>query len=678
MDINSSTYTSEDLSSGVSGSMSSFNRMHREKDWKGRATKRDSGDHVHLETKVTKSLQSLGIVKTVPRWDPLEDMGARSQPGYVARHNRWQSSDKNASYRRSGITWDHLLGVARKTGDFKSSLHHLASRKFKLGAHNWESTHVPLGGSQVGIINGSSSDSTQIFSSDDEPLDQDVRDRLEEVTAIEDALLLRTDKARNGFMHSWADKKPNKGETYRNERSSKAPFDPLNPANNPLLQDPDTSGPSGLSGSDKAILKALQRASIETTMLESGKAEAKPGIAEIISSQDKSENMIVTDRNSTTTAETRKGVGGKLGNAAERSILEVSVSDSFRSPKVIGEQGIDGISAGTDLNLVSGSSKEEHLSSKPPRSSGDTRKWGFYPGLDSALTFTEFLDQFLMDSRCSLSVFMAWTTPPWTYSIRYQRGLESLFYFHSQACVVVFSESIELNFFMGFVEEGFKVAVVVPNLEELLKGTPADVFASFWLAWRKTDLFYIHYTELLRLAALYKYGGIYLDTDVILLKPLDFLHNTIGAERIENHTQRLNGAVMAFDKFSPFLLECLAEFTATYNDRLLDFNGAGLVTRVADRTAEEENENRAQHTGELYIESPHAFFPLSCENITRYFTAPVNREQQLETDRLIKLIFNQSLTLHFWNQRTKRLVPEVGSLVERVINHHCIKCHEYL
>ena len=68
---------------------------------------------------------------------------------------------------------------------------------------------------------------------------------------------------------------------------------------------------------------------------------------------------------------------------------------------------------------------------------------------------------------------------------------------------------------------------------------------------------------------------------------------------------------------SPFLLECMAEFTATYDDELLDFNGAELLTRVANATRV-SNEESTRQIGELYTKSPECFFPLSSENITRY------------------------------------------------------------
>lgn len=48
------------------------------------------------------------------------------------------------------------------------------------------------------------------------------------------------------------------------------------------------------------------------------------------------------------------------------------------------------------------------------------------------------------------------------------------------------------------------MTVVAPSLKDLLANTPADMFAPLLPKWRDTPMFYLHYTELLRLAALYK------------------------------------------------------------------------------------------------------------------------------------------------------------------------------
>ena len=47
--------------------------------------------------------------------------------------------------------------------------------------------------------------------------------------------------------------------------------------------------------------------------------------------------------------------------------------------------------------------------------------------------------------------------------------------------------------------------------------------------WKNREYFFSHITEIIRLATLWKYGGVYLDTDVVVMK-LDNLHNAVGAE----------------------------------------------------------------------------------------------------------------------------------------------------
>lgn len=86
----------------------------------------------------------------------------------------------------------------------------------------------------------------------------------------------------------------------------------------------------------------------------------------------------------------------------------------------------------------------------------DGKRWGYYPGLRSDLSFSGFVDGFLGSGKCGLRVFMVWNSPPWMFSVRYQRGIESVFHHHSDACVLVLSETIELDFFKdSFVKDGY-------------------------------------------------------------------------------------------------------------------------------------------------------------------------------------------------------------------------------
>ncbi|KAL6992064.1 lactosylceramide 4-alpha-galactosyltransferase [Sarracenia purpurea var. burkii] len=173
----------------------------------------------------------------------------------------------------------------------------------------------------------------------------------------------------------------------------------------------------------------------------------------------------------------------------------------------------------------------------------------------------------------------------------------------------------------------------------------------------------------------FRYGGLYLDCDIIVLKPLSSLNNTVGLEdRLAGSSQ--NGAVMLFRKHSPFILDCLTEFYSTYDDTRLLWNGAALLTRVARNFLRDNN--TYDNPMELKVQPSFIFFPISRNKITRYFYAPVSKTERAQEDELFKKMLNESFTFHFWNSLTSALVPESESLAARLINHHCIRCFDVL
>ncbi|GAA0146529.1 hypothetical protein LIER_06459 [Lithospermum erythrorhizon] len=371
------------------------------------------------------------------------------------------------------------------------------------------------------------------FGSDDIPVDERIRKGMMEARKIEDALLLKGSPLRVGWG-DWFDKKT---DFLRRDKMFKSNLESFNPLNNPILQDPDSPGVTGLTRGDKIIVDRIMR------------------------------------------------IGDRVGNRKTR------ISSAER--RTLGET--------SNFN----NKNEVHA---------DGKRWGYYPGLDEKLGFSEFMDVFFSRGNCSVRVFMVWNSPSWAYGVRHQRGLESVLFHHKDACVLVFSETIELNFFNDFVEEGFKVAVVMPNLDELLKDTPTHIFASVWYEWKQTKYYPAHYSELIRLAVLYKYGGIYLDSDIIVLKPLSSLLNTVGMEDEQDGTT-LNGAVMASDKHSHFIMECLKEFYASYDDTNLRWNGADLLNRVAGNLS--SSWNHANKVSELMLLPSSVSFPINRKEIPR-------------------------------------------------------------
>ncbi|XP_073299206.1 uncharacterized protein At4g19900-like [Primulina huaijiensis] len=485
---------------------------------------------------------------------------------------------------------------------------------------DWED-YVPFNLKLASDLGFESDKSAPAFGSDDVLVDDKLRKKLSEVRKVEDAFLLKGSVLREGWGE-WFDKK---GDFLRRDRMFKSNIEVLNPLNNPILQDPDGTGSTRLTKGDKVFQKGVFYEFKRTPFL------IKKPLA----------------------------ISGSENANLERKGENIDIQAKRTERKTLNN---DYISRRTSAE---GLGKELHA---------DGKRWGYYPGLDGRLSFGNFLDAFFRRVKCKTRVFTVWNSPPWMFGVRQQRALESILYHHRRACVVMFSETIELNFFGEFVKHGYNVAVVMPNLDELLKDTPTHIFASVWQEWKKSKNYPTHYSELVRLAALYKYGGVYLDSDIIVLKPLSELNNTVGLEN-ELAEKTLNGAVMSFRKHSPFIVECLTEFYASYDDTLLRWNGADLLNRVAKNFS--NNKDIVDMKKELLLQPSFIFFPISESTMLRYFSAPATNTKQLEQDALFKKILNESMTVHFWNSVTS-LIPESGSLIFRLLNQFCIKCSDVL
>ncbi|KAI3794624.1 hypothetical protein L1987_37257 [Smallanthus sonchifolius] len=530
------------------------------------------------------------------RIDVLDDPDSRIQDEeeILRRLDADEDATDQSRVSDSKYYFDHVQGVIRRAFDKRSIDQWEDYATFD---SNFDTT------STSGSIN-------LAFSSDDIALDGNVITKLAEVKGIEDALLLTVGARVSPLKEGWGNWFEKKSDFLRRDRMFKSNLELLNPLNNPLLQDPDGDGVTGLTKGDKMIQKRILN-----------EFKKKP--------------LGVSAHNPVSKSKLESEV-----KIAERRTLDDGIKSEF-----LGQIYVDG------------------------------KRWGYFPGLHSRLSFSNFMDAFFRKGKCSMRVFMVWNSPPWMFSVRHQRGLESLLFHHPDACVVLFSETLELNFFDGYVKDGFKVAVAMPNLDELLKDTPTHEFASVWFEWRKTKFYPTHYSELIRLAALYKYGGIYLDSDVIVMKPLYSLSNMVGLED-ESSSSNLNGAVMAFRKHSPFIMECLKEFYASYDDTNLRWNGADLLTRVGSKFLHEQNGFKNQM--ELKLQPFFAFFPISRKNITRYFTQPATDAEKADQDVLYQKILDEALVFHFWNSLTSGLIPEPESLAARLIDQHCIRCSDML
>jgi lactosylceramide 4-alpha-galactosyltransferase len=161
-----------------------------------------------------------------------------------------------------------------------------------------------------------------------------------------------------------------------------------------------------------------------------------------------------------------------------------------------------------------------------------------------------------------------------------------------------------------------------------------------------------HTSDVFRYFTLWKYGGTYLDLDIVLIKSLKGLRNFVGAES----QQDIANGVLNFEPAqSSFALECVLEIRDRFRGDDWSSNGPGVITRVLQRRC---NTSRVyQMTPErcdgFHVMPPFAFYPVHWENWKLYF-------DETNSDLTMRSI-KQSYGIHVWNKFSINQQVRVGS-----------------
>ena len=296
-----------------------------------------------------------------------------------------------------------------------------------------------------------------------------------------------------------------------------------------------------------------------------------------------------------------------------------------------------------------------------------------------------------------------------------------------------------------YASAGFSVRVLNYSIEatcfRMLKdetaGAPTPGIAPAVLATFKSRLaafargifWFSHETDLLRLCLLYGHGGVYLDTDVIVLKSFAALQNVIGYQEVagssllpvpnpkvtaylKGETTQVNGAVMKFEARHPFIGACLTEFLTNYKPRPWDYNGPLLLQRVHMQQCGPAPAHMPPNAGSaqdgaaggggrgggghrksgacsVTILPTRAFYPMHWRHVTRQCV--LQGMASPESQELRRILHNESFAVHLYNQKLRsdqhksrvvlsssRHVPVVFSpntLCKALTNEHCLLCN---
>lgn len=168
-------------------------------------------------------------------------------------------------------------------------------------------------------------------------------------------------------------------------------------------------------------------------------------------------------------------------------------------------------------------------------------------------------------------------------------------------------------------------------------------------SWYKTGLLRTshwprsHASDVLRYLTLWKYGGTYLDLDVVVTRSLKGMLNFAGAESATD----VAAGVLSFSHEGPgheMAADCLSEIKNDFRGYDWGYNGPGVITRVLQRICNIQNveEMKPERCKGFTVYPPKWFYPIPWRKWKLYF----DTSKSNETLKHLK----DSHVIHVWNK----------------------------
>ncbi|XP_075197673.1 alpha-1,4-N-acetylglucosaminyltransferase-like [Anomaloglossus baeobatrachus] len=164
-----------------------------------------------------------------------------------------------------------------------------------------------------------------------------------------------------------------------------------------------------------------------------------------------------------------------------------------------------------------------------------------------------------------------------------------------------------------------------------------------------------------RIVLIWKYGGVYLDTDMISTRAIP-IKDFLAAE----HSKSTGNSVLGFSTHHYFTLKCMEDFVENYNGGIWGQQGPSLFTRILKTFCDLPKFNRTEDAmcGNITYVNPQRFYPISYSSWREYYKV---------WDKMPT--FNDSYALHLWNYMNSdaklTMVPGSNTLVEHLYKEYC-------
>ncbi|CAG9830874.1 unnamed protein product [Diabrotica balteata] len=153
-----------------------------------------------------------------------------------------------------------------------------------------------------------------------------------------------------------------------------------------------------------------------------------------------------------------------------------------------------------------------------------------------------------------------------------------------------------------------------------------------------------HASDVLRYLTLWKYGGLYMDLDVIALKPVDDLKDNYAG--IESSSVVASG-VLNFDAAGEghkLVERCLMDLKENFDGQMWSKNGPGVITRLLESLCKaNRTEDMLNNDCEGFTPYPsHTFYPVPWQKWKMYF--------EEESFGAVMNMTQNSFAIHAWNK----------------------------
>ena len=160
------------------------------------------------------------------------------------------------------------------------------------------------------------------------------------------------------------------------------------------------------------------------------------------------------------------------------------------------------------------------------------------------------------------------------------RCIESILRHHPTAKLMIYSNTIEQSLFDVLTEVGYQIIVKTYELTQLVQETPLQAFFKETQFKDKAKQTILYQHGIMKFLLVYKYGGVFLTEDTIVLKPIDISQRNVVSLDSEFNVYPW---MLNFERNHKFLGEALKMFSEMYTPKMNPDEGKALLTKVCEK-----------------------------------------------------------------------------------------------